>query len=152
MRHLITDFDAGPKFSETSNENTSSPGSTALNIRVAPTQELDSDLLGCISSVIGLIRRTSDQLVQSRKQKLEDRPVRLSVAEDQIDRWRISLQRAGRLVQTQGESSVVSRYPSAENAVVKFPARQYQPNRPNPNYRIVWPSNHSAGSLGRGLN
>jgi len=27
-------------------------------------------------------------------------------------------------------------------------ARQYQPNRRNPNYRIVWPSNHSAGLAG----
>src|ERR1700677_3082582 len=42
-----------------------------------------------------LIRRTSDQLVHSRKQKLEDRRlVRLSVAENQIDSWHISLQRA----------------------------------------------------------
>jgi hypothetical protein len=63
----------------------------------APTQELHSHLLVCISSLSGLIRRTSDQLVQSRQQELEDRRlVRLSVAEDQIDSWRISLQRAAR--------------------------------------------------------
>ena len=49
------------------------------------------------SSFVGLICRMSDQLVQSRKQNLQDgRLVRLSVAEDQVDSWHISLQRAAR--------------------------------------------------------
>jgi hypothetical protein len=43
-----------------------------------------------------MLRNTSDQLVQSRKQELWDgRLVRHFVAEDQIDRRRISVQRLG---------------------------------------------------------
>ena len=49
------------------------------------------------SSFVGIICRMSDQLVQSRKQNLQNgRLVRLSVAEDQVDSWHISLQRAAR--------------------------------------------------------
>ena len=56
-----------------------------------------ADPCDALRALADLTRRTSDQLVQSRKQKLEDRRlVRLSVAEDQIDGWRISLQRAAR--------------------------------------------------------
>src|ERR1700675_66712 len=44
-----------------------------------------------------LLRDTIDQFVQSRKQKLHDgRLVRVSVAEDQIDSGRVSLERATR--------------------------------------------------------
>jgi len=68
------------------------------------------------------------------------------------DRPLAHLPSEGGSLQRQRESSVVSRYPSAGNAAVKFQAHRYQPNRPNPNYRIVWPSNHSAGLLGGGLN
>src|SRR5580692_8507475 len=56
-----------------------------------------ADPCDALRALADLLRRTSDQLVHSRKQKLEDRRlVRLSVAEDQIDSWRISLQRAAR--------------------------------------------------------
>ena len=44
-----------------------------------------------------LLERTSDQLVQSRKQKLQGRRlVRLLVAEDQIDSWCIAFERTTR--------------------------------------------------------
>src|ERR1700685_2274300 len=70
----------------------------ALSTRIALTQELQRRLCKYGLRVLsGLLRDTSHQLVQSRKQKLQDRRlVRLSVAEDQIDSRRISLQRATR--------------------------------------------------------
>jgi hypothetical protein len=46
---------------------------------------------------IGLLQDTSDQLVYSRKQKLEDRRlVGFPITENQIDSWRITPQRAAR--------------------------------------------------------
>src|SRR5271163_773523 len=50
-----------------------------------------------MSGLRRLLRDTSHQLIQSRKEKLQDgRLVRLSVAEDKIDGWRNSLQRTTR--------------------------------------------------------
>src|SRR6202011_4423731 len=78
-----------------------------------------TDVAPIVRFLSDIIRRTSDQLVHSRKLKLEDRRVvRLSVAEDQIDSWHISLQRAAGYRRRE-KVLCVSRSPSAQNAVVR---------------------------------
>src|SRR5882724_3930129 len=52
---------------------------------------------GVHEGLVHLPRDASDQLVQSRKQKLQDgRFIRLFIAQDQIDRRRVSLERTTR--------------------------------------------------------
>ena len=74
------------------------PAESSLELGLPLTQELHNRACYDALRVLeGLLRDTNDQLVQSRKQKLENRRlVRLFVAEDQLDSRRVSLERTTR--------------------------------------------------------
>src|ERR1700723_499936 len=92
--------------SETFNENTSSPRSTALIIRAAPTQELHSYLLGCITSFIRSSSRHERLTRPIWKAKASGWATGSTFCSRGPDRQLATLPSEGDSLQTQGESSV----------------------------------------------